>query len=527
MGFSLRLRSALLASALALAPLIAATAHPDDWPQWRGPNRDGVWRETGILETIPPDGLKTLWRVRIGAGYSAPVVAHGRVFVTDRQLQPDVERVLCFEEQTGSPLWAYSYPCDYENMDCGNGPRAAPTVHEGKVYTLGARGNLFCFDAATGRVLWQKDLVKECEARLPRWGVSAAPLVEGGLLLVVAGGQPEACVMAFEKNTGKRVWESLRDRPAYSDPLGIDSGGKRQVIVRTQDAVNSLDPATGKAYWQVPWKTSDACNVIGSPVVHGDLLVFLSGWRQGSKMLKLDPAKPAVSVLWESRTSPDATFSTPLFLDDRHFCVVNTIGEFCCVDATSGKEIWSTREPTSRLTWGNNGHLTPNGDRVFFFNHKGHLILTKLTPEGYHEIGRCLLVEPTAGTRAERPVTWAHPAYANKHVFARNDRELVCASLAAEQIPSTQAKKPNLVAEPQVLTSSAGPQEAFALAFSPDGKMLALGTDRGTVKLLELSTGKELPSPPKCSYQIHSVAFSPDGKLLASAGGNEFQSKAG
>src|SRR5262245_16589096 len=126
------------------------TALADDWPQWHGPNRDGVWKETGILESFPPDGLAYRWRARIGPGYSAPVVAAGRVYVTDRQRRPDVERVLCLDETTGKLLWAHSYPCDYEELQYDSGPRASPTVHQGKVYSLGARGHLFCLDAAKG-----------------------------------------------------------------------------------------------------------------------------------------------------------------------------------------------------------------------------------------------------------------------------------------------------------------------------------------------------------------------------------------
>ena len=405
----------------------AALAPATDWPQWRGPNRDGVWAETGILESIPADGLKVRWRARIGNGYSGPAVADGRVFVNDYQPAARAERVLCFDATTGKPLWVRSYPCDYADMEYENGPRAAPTVHGGKVYTLGTKGHLFCLDAADGRVVWNKDLATEFNARIPQYGAAAAPLIEGNQLIVCAGGRPDATVIAFNRDTGEVAWKALGDRASYSSPIAVTAGGVRQVIVWTADSIASLDPATGNVLWQVPWKASfDPAQMVTTPVRHKDMLLFLGAWYRGSKMLKLDPDKPAASVLWETRKQPTTTISTPLFQDDRYFYAVEGDGSLCCLDATSGNQIWATRQATSERF--GNVHMTPNGDRAFLFNQKGHLILARLTPQGYQELGRTLLVEPTAGYRPADPIAWAHPASANRHVFARNDRELVCAS---------------------------------------------------------------------------------------------------
>jgi hypothetical protein len=163
-------RSSARTLTLCVSLLATAAGRGEDWPQWRGPNRDGLWRETGILAAIPEAGLKIRWRARIGAGYSGPVVAQGRVFVADHQLRPEVERVLCFDEASGKPIWVHSYPCAYEDMEYGNGPRASPVVHEGKVYTLGTKGHLLCLNADKGTVLWSKDLAKDCNARIPQYG---------------------------------------------------------------------------------------------------------------------------------------------------------------------------------------------------------------------------------------------------------------------------------------------------------------------------------------------------------------------
>jgi outer membrane protein assembly factor BamB len=178
------------------------------------------------------------------------------VLVTDHQVRPEVERVLCFDEATGQPIWVHSYPCAYEDMEYGNGPRASPVVHEGKVYTLGTKGHLLCLDADRGTVLWGKDLARDYNARIPQYGASAAPLIEGDLLIVCAGGQPDATVIAFDRNTGHERWKALKDRPAYSAPIAVSRGGRRQVIIWTADTVASLAPATGAVYWQVPYRAS-------------------------------------------------------------------------------------------------------------------------------------------------------------------------------------------------------------------------------------------------------------------------------
>ncbi|HXJ58534.1 MAG TPA: PQQ-binding-like beta-propeller repeat protein [Verrucomicrobiae bacterium] len=508
-----------LGLALAGMFLILITARADDWPQWGGPNRDGVWRETGIVERIPSAGLEVRWRAKVGSGYSGPVAAQGRVFVTDHQLNPEVERVLCLDAATGQVLWADSYPTDYKDMEYGNGPRAAPTVYAGKVYTLGTQGDLRCLDAATGAVVWKKRLVEDFQGRIPRYGASAAPLVVGDLLIVCAGAQPDASVVGLDRNTGALRWHALGDRPAYSAPIVIHAGGVQQLIVWTADSISSLAPETGKVYWQVPWKASfDPAQMVATPVRHKDMLLFMGAWSRGSKMLKLDAEKPAATVLWETTSKPSTTISTPLFQDDHFLYAILGNGSLACLEADTGKEVWATREPTSG-SFGN-AHLTPNGERVFLFNHTGHLILARLTPKEYVELGRCLLVEPTAGYRAQGPITWAHPAYAKQCVFARNDRELVCASLAAHSAKETASASP-IVAERTL--SEFDKNAALGLAFSPDGKMLALATWQGLVKVLDTTTARELPAPAPHRDWACAVAFSPDGKILVSAGGSEFK----
>ena len=216
--------------------------------------------------------------------------------------------------------------------------------------------------------------------------------------------------------------------------------------------------------------------------------------------------------------------ATPWMLDDDHFCVINNVGKLSCCDAANGDELWSTAEVSSSGGIGH-AHPTPNGgDRVFFFNHRGHLITAHVTPEGYEETGRTLLVEPTAGNRAQGPVTWSHPAYANKHVIARNDRVLVSASLDAEDYSSGPAQSDESPYVAEVLSQFDGREIVLAVDFSSDGGTLALGSWSGNVRLMDVATRTEKPdTPPVFRNKVSAVAFSPDDQLLAYVGGSEFQ----
>lgn len=431
MNASLPSTRPLLIIAAVINLLVVSQLRSEDWPQWRGVNRDGVWRESGVVEAVPRGGLIVRWRAKISRGYSGPVVAKGRVFATDQVFNPEVERVLCFDEKTGEAIWQHSYPTGYEDMEYGNGPRASPTVHDGRVYTLGTQGDLCCLDATTGKLHWQKDLEQEYDADVPRYGASVAPLIEGDVVIICIGGKPNASVIAFDRISGEERWRALDDEAGYSAPIVIERGGCRQAIVWTAENIVSLNPRTGKIYWTEEWGASfDAAQVLATPVLHKDRLLFVMAFNRGSKMLQLDADKPAATLLWRTRSRPTTMMSTPMMLDDDYFYSIDNVGGPCCQKADSGDEAWRTDE----VAWGSpnsNAHLTPNGDRVFLFNQRGQLISGRLTPEGYEETGRALLVEPTAAYRALGPLVWSHAAYANKHVYARNDRMLERVSRAA------------------------------------------------------------------------------------------------
>jgi outer membrane protein assembly factor BamB len=412
----------------ALSLLSVAAARAEDWPQFRGPNRDGVWHETGILQTFPTGGLKVRWRNRVGVGWSSPVVAEGRVFVTDALLRkPSVkERILCFDEATGKPLWTYAYDVTYSEWvwvpSQRSGPTATPIVEAGKVYALGANGHVHCLDARTGWVIWERDLGREYQILVQQCRPS--PVIEGNLLIVFTGAKPDASVISADRVTGKEVWKALNDPVSNRSPIVVEAAGKRQLIVWTDESVASLNPATGKTWWRKPMVTSHN-DSIATPVVQKNRLL-ISGL-----MLILDEDQPGASIVWpEARGASRRVLSntsTPMLQGDYVYSARSS-GELVCLDARTGQRLWQTDTVTD-LKRGASIHLTPNGDAVFLFTDRGDLICAQLTPQGYRQISRAHLLEPTSPLDDSK-CAWSPPAYANRCVFARNDEELVCASLA-------------------------------------------------------------------------------------------------
>jgi outer membrane protein assembly factor BamB len=440
-------------------PYWASAARADDWPQWLGPRRDGIWRETGILAKFPKGGPPIRWRADIGMGYSGPAVAAGKVFLTDRTLDQGArnpadpfgtravagkERVLCLDAATGKQIWKHQYPCTYE-ISYPAGPRATPLVSGGKVYTLGAMGDLLCLDATKGKVLWSKNLPSAYQTQVPYWGYAASPLLDGNKLICLVGGDGST-VVAFDKDTGKELWKALSAKQiGYCPPVLIKAGGQRQLIVWHPEAVVALDPNTGKTYWSIPWAIK-AGMTIPMPRQDRDQLYF-SCFYNGSLMLKLAKDKPAARVLWKGKQfKPRPGSQEPRNTDTLH-CVMDTpfikdgyiygvcsYGHLRCLKESNGKRLWETLAATGGepVRWAN-AFLVPQGDRVFLFNEHGDLIIAELTPKGYHEISRAHILEPTNtmarwGT-TKRLVVWSHPAFADRAMFARNDKELVCVDL--------------------------------------------------------------------------------------------------
>ncbi|MCW5977648.1 MAG: PQQ-binding-like beta-propeller repeat protein [Bryobacteraceae bacterium] len=435
-----------LARGMAAAVLLQCAcdcAPAADWPEWRGSGRGGVWEEDGILRAFPPQGLDFRWRVPIGAGFSGPAVAGGRVFVTDFVAgapNRGTERVLCFDEQTGKLLWKQEWEENYTGLSLtyATGPRATPTVDGDRVYALGAMGVLVCLNVKDGAVRWRRHYAKDFGTSAPVWGIAGAPLVDGDRLICLAGGAPDAKVVALDKKTGREMWRALsgESEPGYSQPILAAAGKRRQVIVWHPEAVSALDPETGRTLWEQPFRIH--LNLpVATPVLSGSRLL-VSSFFNGSMLLDLDPAKPAARLLWKGASDSEirsdglhSLVSTPV-IDGDYIYGVCSYGEFRCLRLSDGKRVWQTQQPVGEKARWATAFIVRQGSRYFINNDRGELIIARLSPDGYEEVSRTQLIKPTsqAGNRREKgAVNWTHPAYANGHVFTRNDEELVRASL--------------------------------------------------------------------------------------------------
>jgi len=430
---------ALLALPACQAPYYAAPGL-DDWPQWRGPERDGVWRETGLIEKFSEPQLEIVWRKKISSGYSGPTVADGRVFVFDRVTEgtQQTERVHCFDARSGDGLWMHSYDCPYIGVNYPAGPRGSITIHEGRAYALGTMGNFHCFEAATGDILWSKDLNREYKIHMPIWGIACSPLIEKDLVIVQIGGADGANLVAFDKKTGNERWKALDDPASYSSPIVIDQAGKRVLVCWTGSRLVGLDPTNGNLHWEHPMPPKDFVRNCASPVWVEDS-ILLTSFFGGAAMFRLEQKKLAIEKVWR-RVGPSeketdglhTNFAEPIIQGD-HIYGCDSYGQLRCLKASTGERVWEDLEVIPQQRW-STLRFIPNGDRVWMFTELGDLIIGRLSPQGFEETSRAHLLEPTTEQLPSRRggVCWSYPAFAYQHVFARSDEEIVCASLKAE-----------------------------------------------------------------------------------------------
>jgi len=438
--------------------LCAMGVRADDWPQWLGAKRDGILREPGLIETFPEGGLKPVWRMPLGAGYSGPAVADGRVFVMARTLERNSanpassmarsavkgnEEVVALDAKTGKSLWKFEYPCEYR-ISYAAGPRCTPTVDGELLYALGAMGDLHCLKVKTGEVVWKKNFLKDYGAELPVWGFSSHPLIEGDTVICIVGGSEGRGVVAFDKKTGAEVWKSVETSGdvGYCPPTILKFGPKEIpiLVIWHSKAVCGLVPGTGKVLWTMPFDIRFALTA-PTPIRYESDKLFVTSFYNGSRMYRIAEDGASATLLWSGKSNSEqptrtdglhSIIATP-YIVGKYIYGVCSYGEMRCLEADTGKRVWQSYEGVAgqSVRWGNS-FLTPVGDkpdRWLIFNEKGELILAKLGEVKYVEIGRTKLIEPT-NNMPGRPVVWMHPAYANKCIFVRNDKEIVCYSLA-------------------------------------------------------------------------------------------------
>ncbi|MBX3412912.1 MAG: PQQ-binding-like beta-propeller repeat protein [Pirellulales bacterium] len=417
---------ASLAGALLLVSM-TKLAPAEDWPRWRGPRGDGTWQAPKLPAQWPADGLKRRWRQPIGGGYAGVVASDGLVYTMDRQRKPgEAERVLAYRADNGEPVWQHAYPVAYGDLDYGNGPRAAPTIFEDRVYTLGAVGHAYCLDVRTGEVIWSKDFVRDYAAQLPEWGLAASPVVFENLVILQPGVRPDGCLVALDRATGQEVWRASTDPAGYATPILIERAGQPQLICWTPEHVIGVQPRDGKMLWSIPYKVTYGVS-IATPIFAEDL-VFVSGYWEGSKAIRLGQEPGNVELAWENERELRGLMSQPLYRQGYVYSLDKTLG-LTCFELASGRKLWDDgnqltprdRNPQASLVW------LGDEDRAIALNANGELVLFRLRPAGYVEESRTNIIGPT----------WAHPAYTERAVFARDDSELVCVELPAVDAPSS------------------------------------------------------------------------------------------
>ncbi len=313
--------------------LAAGAVCGDDWPQWLGPQRDGIWRERGIVDSLPTNGLRTLWRVPVNKGYCGPAVADGRLYLLDRQAGPPMERkkgdksipampgnerVLCLDAATGTKLWEHVYDCPYR-IGYPAGPRATPLVAKGRVYTLGAMGDLFCLDARRGNVIWERHFLKDFAlTEPPLWGYAAHPLLDGPRLICTVGGS-NSVVVAFDKDTGQEIWRALSAREiGYAPPVLRKINGRRELIIWEPEALAGLDPKTGQVLWSQRYPAEGKPQrpevTIATPIVEGNQ-IFVSSFYHGATLIEVTNHPEGARVVWNRHSSSEDTLNDGLHHD--------------------------------------------------------------------------------------------------------------------------------------------------------------------------------------------------------------------
>ena len=387
-------------------------AEEADWPQWRGPNRDGISNETGLLKSWPAEGPKALWRVPIGEGYAGISISEGHLYTMGAE--GDDEFVVCLNAETGKEIWRVRVGDKFTEGQ-GDGPRSTPTVDGNVVFALSARGNLYALDSKNGGQLWERDFIKEFGSDVPSWGFATSPLVEGDLLLVEVGGEAGKSIVAFEKKSGRTVWNSHTDKSAYSSPIPITFRGRRQIIFLTSETLLSLSPMDGGIYWKYPWLTHDGINVATPIFIEPDQIFISASYDKGAVLLRMkaDGDGFAVEEIWKSKVMKNH-FNSSVLLGDYLYGFDNAI--LTCILAETGEEQWRQRGFKKGSLILADGHLIILGE-------DGKLALVEVSPEEYLEIASFQLFEAKC---------WTVPTLAGGSLYVRNQKEMVCLALKDE-----------------------------------------------------------------------------------------------
>ena len=400
------------AEAAAAAPVPAAiptvTAY---WTGFRGPNRDGSYDQTRILTEWPRAGLKPLWKQPVGGGYSSFVIAGGRAYTIEQRR--DQEAVTAYDIRTGRELWAHTYPADFREAMGGDGPRATPAWNDGLLYSLGATGEFRCLDAATGAVRWQKNILEDAGARNINWGMAASPLVVDDKVIVQPGGSPGRSIVAYNRLTGARVWQSLDDTQAYTSPMLVTLAGRRQIVTVTARRVVGITVEDGTLLWDYPWVTEYDVNSAQPIIVDSNHVLISAGYGHGAALLNITQrgGKLNAEQVW-ANTRMKNRFASSVLHGGHIYGFDEAI--MACVDARTGDLKWKG----GRYGY---GQLLIAGERLIVITESGDLVLVKATPERHEELAKFSAISGK---------TWNVPALDDGYLLVRNATQMACFRVA-------------------------------------------------------------------------------------------------
>ena len=394
---------------LGLGICMASLAHcgkavAADWPNWRGPNRNGVSHETGWSATWPADGPRLLWKASIGTGFASMAVSNGRVYAMGNINDNDI--LYCFDAGTGNEIWKKSYPCPLFKKQHEGGPAATPTVHGDFVYTFSKNGDAICFKVDTGQIVWHRKLAKELGVKHPTWYFSSSPLVMDNLVILNAG----TAGIALDKSNGNLVWQNGSGPCGYASAVPFTVGGQKCVAIFASTELFGVVAATGKVIWRLKWKTSWEINA-ADPIVLGDTMFISSGYNKGCALLKIE--KDKVTEIWRNRNMRNHCNSCVLWKGhiygfDGQF---GGGGKLTCIDYNTGQRKWAQGGLGTGSLMVAEGKLVVLGER-------GKLVIARASPEKYEQL---------ASAQVLTGKCWTVPVLANGRIYARNAAgDLVC-----------------------------------------------------------------------------------------------------
>jgi outer membrane protein assembly factor BamB len=391
---------------IAAAAVLAANSPAADWPQWRGPNRDGLSAEN-VSAAWPAEGPKLLWRASVGTGFSSISVSQGRAYTMGNTNNEDT--VWCFEAGTGKRIWQYTYPAQLSPQWYEGGPGATPTVSGDRVFTISKWGNVFCLDAARGAVLWQRDLRRD-GVKPNRWGFAGSPLVRGDRVILNAG----TAGLALDRATGRIVWSNGTNAAGYASPTRFASGGRESVLIFAAKHLIALDPRSGRELWRQFWETDwDTNNT--DPLVRGDS-IFISSFTRGCGLLSVVNGQPTMTYTNKvlcNHLSPGILLGEYLYAFNGE---AKQDTDFRCLHLPTSELKWTRKDPAF-------GSLILAGDKLVVLSEKGELLLAAASPEEF---------KPLARAKVLSGVCWTPPALADGRLYIRNARgELRCLSVCA------------------------------------------------------------------------------------------------